>query len=217
MYVALLAFMGLMFLIYFVSSLWLVVGQVVFFLGFLMFVTGLLANRIAGKRSDRIAKVSMDVFFVGFGTILGFAIFAQNNPFNAILMLGTMVFLTLFIFLVEIWAWKTQERLEIRVEGGHSLDLVHRLIAEIGNTINQRGFPNRHYGTNFQLDLADKERIIIGMTLKAGDEEARYLLVLRTNRSRESFTYRTLRNEISSTVLDLDREGYLDSLAKSIG
>jgi NADH pyrophosphatase NudC (nudix superfamily) len=107
------------------------------------------------------------------------------------------------------WVSKTQERLDIYVKGNYSIKLARNITSEIERILDYNKWPYQKYGCTYQMDFDDKERIIVGLRIDTKENETKYELVLRTNRSRNSVRFLNIKKRITELISNIEKnEGF---------
>ena len=158
--------------------------------------------------------VGAAVGLLGMGFMFGSISHLSGSVLIGLTLLVAMTAFFILLLSVSVWVNRTQERVKIFVDGDYSLELLRELAGRIEDSLLRNGLSYEKYGNTFQLELERKERIIVALTAEEVFEDTKYLLILRTNRSRDSSVYTSLKAEISRIVHDIEREKGIDSYPK---
>lgn len=184
--------------------------------GVLLLTSGLLADRaIPRKRRFRRAlHLATALFAIGGGLAFGSFAFVVNKPLYGLILGAVILSMFLLFTSLMIWVNKSQERMKILVGGDYSLELVRELAGRIAQVLTRNGLMSKRYGNSFQLDLEGKERINVGVRADHCYEDTEYTLILRTNRSRDSPVYMSLKEHVSRIVEEIEEDRGFDTFTK---
>jgi hypothetical protein len=209
-------FVLLMTIVHILGPVWQDFGEFVGLSGILLLSIGLLAGRAIPRkrRFRRVQDLATGLFAVGGGLMFGSLPLLSGRPLFWVVVFVPMIILTVLFTSLMVWVNKTQERMNILVDGDYSLELVRDFVRKISETLVRKDLPHKKYGNDFQLDLERKERINIAVRADPEYEDTKYMLILRTNRSRDAPVYTSLRAGISEIVREIERERGIDSYPK---
>ncbi|MCJ2670249.1 MAG: hypothetical protein LN416_07060 [Candidatus Thermoplasmatota archaeon] len=213
---AMLGYSLLMAIMYLLGPIWREYSAYLVLTSTLMLVAGLL-TALGAPRKARfrwVIYVGAAVGLLGGGFMFGSMAYLSGSVLIGLALLVAMTAFFILVLSVSVWVNRTQERVKVFVDGDYSLDLLREMAGRIEGSLLRNGLSYEKHGNNFQLELEKKERIIVALTAEEVFEDTKYLLILRTNRSRDSSVYTSLKAEISRIVHDIEREKGIDSYPK---
>jgi len=198
-----------LFFVYFIFTY--LIGYILYDLLSYFFITGAFMVLLGVVFHKKFKKIASTLYFVGVGLILGIGIYFLNNLIFTVFILFSVITLILMFILLIRWVSRTQERLDIYINGNYSLKLVRKISSEIEIILKQNKWSYLKYGCTFQMDFDDKERIIIGLRLDTEGNESKYELILRTNRSRNSIKFLNIKKEILKLISNIEKNERFDN------
>jgi hypothetical protein len=206
----------LVIVIYLLGPVWQDFGEYVMVSGILLLASGLLADRAIPRkrRFHRVLHLTTAIFAVGAGLAFGSFAFIVDKPLYGLILDAVILSMFLLFTSLMIWANKSQERMKILVDGDYSLELVRELTGRVAQVLASNGLASKKDGNSFQLDLDGKERINFGIRADYRYEDIEYVLILRTNRSRDSPVYASLKEHVSRIVEEIEEDKGFDTFTK---
>ena len=127
-----------------------------------------------------------------------------DQPFSIIPFVFVILF---FLFLNWLYSFdsKRTEIIEVDLNDAPSFELNHRFIREIEDWLSTEGFTNKNDENKITVELGDRKWIWISISDESKETRKRYIIELKTHRTKESTEYTKIKDAIINILKNITK------------
>jgi hypothetical protein len=156
-------------------------------------------------------KISFGLIMLGAGMFIGMYLSAINNLILTALCICLAVLFIILFIVREKWISMAHEQMDVFVKGSYSIRLILKFETDIADMLAYNRYQYEKFGSAFQIELPDKERITISLGAMTVKDETKYEFIIGTNRKQETMHSVNIRRIVDKWILDMEQDGSFDS------